>query len=82
VLDRAADPQREVQLGLDDLAGLPICWLYGIQPESTAARVAPDGPVQGRGELLHESEALRTPDSATAGHDDPGLLDQRRALPR
>ncbi len=77
VLDRAADPEREVQLRLDDLAGLAD--LLGVRdPAGVDGRARrPDGAAERLRELLDEAEALRAADAATAGDDDPGLLDRR-----
>ena len=69
-------PSARYSSGLTILPVWPICWLYGIQPESTAARVAPTAPPSCLGELLDDPEAVRPADAATAGDDDPGLLDR------
>ena len=70
-------PSARYSCGLTILPVWPICWLYGIQPESTAARVAPDRAAERRRQLLDEPEAVRAADAATAGDDDPGVVDRR-----
>ena len=47
-------PSARYSSGLTILPVWPICWLYGIQPESTAARVAPTAPPSAVGELPDE----------------------------
>ena len=76
MLDRAADPEREVELGLDDLAGLAD--LLGVRdPAGVDGRPRrPDRAAERLRELLDELEALRAADAAAAGDDDPGLLDR------
>jgi hypothetical protein len=59
----------------------PICWLYGIQPESTA-HGRPDGAAERRGEVVDEPEAVRPADAAAAGDDDPRVVDGRRGARR
>ncbi len=54
----------------------PICWLYGIQPEIDRGPRGPDRAAERVGELLDDREAVRATDPATAGHDDPRLLDR------
>ena len=83
VLDRAADAHREVQLGLDDLAGLAD--LLRVRDPARVDRGArgADGPAELRCEVIEQGEALRAADPATAGHDDPGVVDRGgRALGR
>ena len=76
VLDRAADPEGEVELGLDDLAGLAD--LLGVRdPAGVDGRPRrPDGAAERVGDLLDDLEAVRAADPAAAGDDDPGLLDR------
>jgi hypothetical protein len=75
VLDRAADAESEVELGLTILPVWPICWLYPIQPESTAARVAPTAPPSSVGKLLTSANPSGLP-TPRPPDDDPGLLDR------
>ena len=76
VLDRAADAEREVELRLDDLAGLAD--LLGVRDPAGVDRRArrPDRAAERLGDLLDELEALRAADAAAAGDDDPRLLDR------
>ena len=76
MLDRAADPEREVELRLDDLAGLAD--LLGVRdPARVDGRPRrPDRATERLRELLDELEAVRAPDAAAARDDDPRLLDR------
>ena len=76
MLDRAADPEREIQLRLDDLARLAD--LLGIRDPAGIDRGTgrPDRAAERLGDLLDELEALRAADAAAAGDDDPRLLDR------
>ena len=67
VLDRAADPEREVELRLHDLAGLAD--LLGVRDPAGVDRRArrTDRAAERLGELLDELEALRPADAAAAG---------------
>ena len=59
VLDRATDPEREVELGLDDLAGLPD--LLAVRDPAGIDRRAgrPDGATELLRDLLDDPEAVR-----------------------
>ena len=81
VLDRAADAEREVELGLDDLAGLADLLAYGIQPESTAARVAPTAPPSASARSSMSLNPSGSADAAATGDDDPGVLDRDARRP-
>ena len=76
VLDGAADPEREVELGLDDLAGLAD--LLAVRDPAGIDRRAgrPDRATELLRDLLDDPETVRAADTATAGHDDLGLLDR------
>ena len=81
VLDRAGDAEREVELRLDDLAGLAD--LLGVRDPARVdgrARRA-DRAAERLRELLDELEAVRAADAAAARDDDPGLLDRERRRP-
>ena len=77
VLDRAADAHREVELRLDDLAGLAD--LLAVRDPARVDRGSrrAHGAAQGRGELLDEPEPVGAADAAATGHDDPGVIDRR-----
>ena len=77
VLDRPADAEREVQLRLDDLAGLAD--LLAVRDPAGIDRGArrADRAAERLGELLDEREAVGSADPATAGDDDPGVVDRR-----
>ena len=77
VLDRAADAEREVQLGLDDLAGLADLLAVRDPARIHGGPGRTDRATERLGELLDDPEAIRAADAATAGDDDPGLLDRR-----
>ena len=74
-------PEREVELRLDDLAGLAD--LLGVRDPARVDRRArrPDRAAERLGELLDELEPLGAADAATAGDDDPRLLDRRPRRP-
>jgi hypothetical protein len=78
VLDGAADPEREVELRLDDLARLTD--LLGVRDPARVHCGArrPDGATELRRQLLDDPEALRPTHAAAARDDDPSLLDRGR----
>ena len=71
MLDRAADPEREVELRLDDLAGLAD--LLGVRDPARIDRRTrrADRAAERRGELADEREPVRAADAAAARDDDP-----------
>ena len=75
VLDGAADADRDVEGGLDDLARLPD--LLGIrQPAGIDDGAgAGDGATEGIREVLDDPEPVRSGDPATASHHDLGVVD-------
>ena len=74
-------PEREVQLGLDDLAGLADLLAVRDPARIDGGTGRADGATERRGQLLDDAEAVRAADAAAAGHDDPGLLDRRGCAP-
>ena len=75
MLDRAADPERQVELGLDDLARLAD--LLAVRDPARVDRrpCRADGAAERVGDVADDSEAVRPADAAASGDDDPGLLD-------
>src|SRR5690606_35980122 len=67
VLDRAGDPQRDVQLRRDRLAGLADLVLVGVEAGVGRRAGRPDRATQQVGELLDEREVLRAADAAPTG---------------
>src|SRR5258706_7229309 len=76
VLDRAGDPEREIERGLDDLAGLAD--LLGVRDPARVDRGPgrADGATELGRELLDDLEPVRATDTTSAGDDDPSLLDR------
>src|SRR5206468_6861349 len=77
VLDRAGNAEREVELGLDDLARLAD--LLGVRDPARIDRRTGRAhrATEGVRDLANELEPLLAPDAAPAGNDDPGLLDRQ-----
>lgn len=72
VLYRAGDPDGDIEIGRDDLAGLPNLVVVGnITRINGRARGADGGP-QLVGEFLDQSEIFRAAEAPPAGDDDPG----------
>ena len=71
-------PEREVQLGLDDLAGLADLLAVRDPARIDRGPGRADRAAERLGELLDDPEAIRAADAAATGDDDPRLLDRRR----
>ena len=80
VLDRARDPDRDVQLRRDRLAGLTDLRRVRVPARVDDGARRGDRAAERLGEVLDEREALGPAEAAPAGDDDVGLLD-RRARP-
>ena len=69
-------PRPRYSAGFTTRPVWPIWRAYGIQPASTTARVAPDDAAEQLRQLVHDAEALRAADAATADDDDARLLER------
>src|SRR4029079_12657206 len=78
VLDGAADAERQIELRLDDLAGLPALLGVGDPARIDGGPGGADRAAQLRGELLDDPEPVRSADAAATRDDDPRLLDRSR----
>ena len=82
VLDRPADPARDVQVRCDARPGLAdLLGVWSPAGRGHDARDA-DRAAEQRRELVELGEALRTPDAAPATDDDPRVGERDRPGPR
>ena len=80
VLDRAGDPERDVQLRRHGLAGLTDLRRIRVPPRVDDRPCRGDRAAERLRELLGERELLRLAEPASAGDDHVGILDRRPLL--